>query len=54
MRNGASAEKLISMNIREAIGRFKYVKIEEAENQYKEILHKLDVEIDSILKGGEV
>ena len=53
MKKGASVEKLISMDVRESIGRFKYVKTEDTEKQYSEILHALDKEIDEIVKGGE-
>ncbi len=53
MKKGANAEKLINMDVREAIGRFKYVDIKDASNQYDEILLAIDKEIDEIIRRGE-
>ncbi len=53
LSKGADAEQLINMKVRESIGRFKYVKNEDTDTQYKEILFTLDKEIDEILQKGE-
>ncbi len=50
---GADADSLVGMNVREAIGRFKYVRNEDADKQFEEILLAIDKEIDEILKRGE-
>ena len=50
---GAQLNALIDMPIRERIGRFKYVKEDEVEQVYNDILHNLDVDIDNIIKKGE-
>ncbi len=50
---GAQLNALIDMPIRERIGRFKYVKEDEVEQVYSDILHNLDVDIDNIIKKGE-
>ncbi len=53
LTKGADIEKLVSMNVRESIGRFKYVPVEDTDNQYQELLIALDKEIDSIFTEGE-
>ncbi len=53
LKKGADAQKLVSMNVRESIGRFKYVKTEETKKTYEDILHTLDKEINDILREGE-
>lgn len=50
---GADTDKIISMNVRESIGRFKYVKSEDIKKTYDDILYALDKEIDTILEKGE-
>lgn len=53
LRDGANIEKLVSMPIREAIGRFKYVKTDEISKAYDEIIFTLDKDIDEIIAKGE-
>ncbi|MBQ2687584.1 MAG: V-type ATP synthase subunit A [Clostridia bacterium] len=53
LRDGANIEKLVLMPIREAIGRFKYVKADEISKAYDEIIFTLDKDIDEIIAKGE-
>ena len=50
---GAQLNLLINMPIRERIGRFKYVHEDEIDQNYQDILHNLDVDIDNIIKKGD-
>ncbi len=50
---GAKLDLLINMPIRERIGRFKYVKENEVETVFEDILHNLDIDIDQIIKKGD-
>ena len=50
---GAQLNALINMPIRERIGRFKYVKEDEIDKAYNDILYNLDVDIDNIIKKGD-
>ncbi len=53
LRDGANIESLVLMPIREAIGRFKYVKADEISKAYDEIIFTLDKDIDEIIAKGE-
>ena len=53
LKKGANLNALISMPVREKIGRFKYVQENEIDANYQDILHTLDVEIDNIIKKGD-
>ena len=53
LRDGANIDKLVSMPIRESIGRFKYVPAEDINKTYDEILFNLDKDIDEIIAKGE-
>ncbi|MDR1467123.1 MAG: V-type ATP synthase subunit A [Oscillospiraceae bacterium] len=46
-KDDVKIEKLISIPIREKIGRFKYVKIENLESEYEEISQRLNCEISA-------
>ena len=50
---GANLDAMISMPIRERIGRFKYVKEDEIDKNFEDILYNLDVDIDDIIKKGD-
>ncbi len=50
---GAQLNLLINMPIRERIGRFKYVKENEIETVYEDILNNLDIDINQIIKRGD-
>lgn len=53
LRDGADIEKLVSMSVRESIGRFKYVPADDMNKTFDEILFTLDKDIDDILAKGE-
>ena len=53
LKKGANLNALITMPIRERIGRFKYVEEKDIEQHYQDILHNLDVDIDNIIKRGD-
>ena len=53
LKKGAKLDPLINMPIRERIGRFKYVHEDEIEKNYNDIIHNLDVDINSIIKKGD-
>ena len=50
---GADLNMMIDMPIRERIGRFKYVKEDEIDKMFDDILYNLDVDIESIIKKGD-
>ena len=50
---GANLDLMINMPIRERIGRFKYVKEDEIDKMFDDILYNLDVDIDNIIKKGD-
>jgi len=51
---GADINGLVSMNVRESIGRFKYVPINECKKQYNIILSEIEREIQAVVtKGGD-
>ena len=53
LKDGADIEKLVSMPVRESIGRFKYVPVSEIDRTFEEILFAIDKETDDILTEGE-
>lgn len=53
LKHGADIEKLVSMPVRESIGRFKYVPVDSIDKTYDEIISTLNKEIDSIVAEGE-
>ncbi|MBQ6337008.1 MAG: V-type ATP synthase subunit A [Ruminococcus sp.] len=53
LKQGANLNLLINMPIRERIGRFKYVREDEIEQNYQDILYNLDVDINNIIKKGD-
>ena len=50
---GANLDPVINMPIRERIGRFKYVKEDEIDTAFDDILFNLDKDIDEIIKKGD-
>ena len=50
---GANLDAMINMPIRERIGRFKYVKEDEIDTDFDDILYNLDKDIDEIIKKGD-
>lgn len=53
LANGADVDDLVNMEVREAIGRFKYVSREDAKSQYDKIISDLTHEISAITSKGE-
>ena len=53
LEKGANLDLMINMPIRERIGRFKYVKEDEIDAVYEDILFNLDKDIDEIIKKGD-
>jgi V/A-type H+-transporting ATPase subunit A len=50
---GADVEKLVAMDTREAIGRFKYTEEDKLEGAYKKILDDLNGEVQKIISEKE-
>ncbi|MBR2725012.1 MAG: V-type ATP synthase subunit A [Ruminococcus sp.] len=50
----ADINGLVNMGVRESIGRFKYVPVDECEKQYEAVLNNIEKEIEEIIsKGGD-
>lgn len=53
VEKGADLNAIINMPIRERIGRFKYVKEDEIDKTYEDIIYNLEKDIDDIVSKGE-
>lgn len=53
LARGVSADKLVSMAVRERIGRFKYIPTERMEREYQDILQVMQKEIQSLEQKEE-
>lgn len=53
LRNGADIEKISLMEVREKIGRLKYVKEESVKDEFTAILSQLDKELEETMKGED-
>ena len=53
LAKGANLNALIDLPIRERIGRFKYVKENEIESAFSDILDNLDIDINEIIRKGD-
>ncbi len=53
LKKGATVDSLVGLEIRERIGRFKYVKSENCKKEFDDILFTLDIEINEAIKKGE-
>lgn len=53
LKNGADIEKLVSLPVRERVGRFKYVQNENAEKEYEDIMLNLEKSINNLTTKGE-
>lgn len=53
LRNGADIEKISLMEVREKIGRLKYVKEESVDDEFTAILSQLDKELEETMKGED-
>ena len=54
LKEGASLQKLISMPVREQIGRFKYVTEDKLDEEFKQVDETLSSDCSSICKGGRL
>ena len=54
LENGADIEAIVSLPIRESIGRFKYIAEENTAAEYEAIKEKLKAEVNDLLKGGNL
>ncbi|MHB8131125.1 MAG: V-type ATP synthase subunit A [Mobilitalea sp.] len=53
LSKGVSINNLVKLEVRESIGRFKYVSKEKSGKEYENILQKLQVEVDNLIKKEE-
>ena len=53
LSNGADALKIVSMPVRERIGRFKYVKESDIEKEYDEIITELERSLENAKQGDD-
>ena len=54
LKKGAKIDNVINMEVREKIGRFKYIENEQIKSNYEDILNALDKELEeTIIKGDE-
>lgn len=53
LKNGADIEKLVSLPVRERVGRFKYVQNENTEKEYEDIMLNLEKSINNLTTKGE-
>lgn len=53
LQKGADIEKIVKMPCRESIGRFKYVKQEDTQVEFDEIMQALDSQLQLAAKGDE-
>lgn len=53
LKNSADIEKLVSLPVRERVGRFKYVQNENAEKEYEDIMLNLEKSINNLTTKGD-
>lgn len=53
LKNGADIEKLVSLPVRERVGRFKYVQNENTEKEYEDIMLNLEKSINNLTTKGD-
>ena len=53
LKNGGDVQKIVSMPVRERIGRFKYIKESDIEEEYKSILDELEENLQNAGKGED-
>ena len=53
LNRGATIDNVVSMAVRERIGRLKYVAEKDAQNEYNNILTALDSELETAVKQGD-
>ena len=50
---GATIREIVSIPVKEQIGRFKYFSDDEIDKKYKEISTQIEIEIGKLAKGGD-
>ncbi len=53
INENADIEAIVKLPVRERIGRFKYIREEDTDAQFEEIMLELDCEINDVLKGED-
>jgi V/A-type H+-transporting ATPase subunit A len=53
LSKGVSIDSLVKLAVRESIGRFKYVSMDKIEAEFENILQKLQIEVDNLVKKEE-
>lgn len=54
LTDGATVDSLVSLPVRERIGRFKYIVFDDCQKEFDDILYALDVDIkEAVDKGGD-
>jgi V/A-type H+-transporting ATPase subunit A len=53
LESGASIEKIVSLPVREQIGRFKYVPEEQADAEHDKIDAELNAEVEKVIAEKE-
>ena len=53
LSDGADVQKIVSMPVRERIGRFKYIKESDIEKEYAEIEKELDLALEKAKEGDD-
>ena len=54
LEKGAKIDDIVNMPVRERIGRFKYIELEDLQSNYDDILNTLNKELeDTVSKGGD-
>jgi V/A-type H+-transporting ATPase subunit A len=54
LKENASFNKIINMKIRERIGRMKYIKEEDFDNEFAEIMKAMNSEFQNLMKGDDL
>jgi V/A-type H+-transporting ATPase subunit A len=53
LSKGVSIESLVKLAVRESIGRFKYAAKDKIAKEFEDILQKLQIEVDNLVKKEE-
>ena len=54
LAQGATVNNIVSMPIRERLGRFKYVEVDKIEKEFKDVIEQLTIDMNEVIsKGGD-
>ena len=53
LKNGANIEDIVKLPVREAIGRFKYIREENVDSEYEKISHELKMQLKEAVERKE-